>query len=296
MQKNIKETNNYNELIHRGLHIKASTIGTLGFCTRWAVNKHGLRHEWIEIVEKPLAVKKLPSKLRGLRIAHISDLHYGRTVSGAYLARCIKRLNSLNADIVVITGDLITYDIRGRFRKKVTNLLGKIKSPLGVYACLGNHDYGIRSHKEPKRLDLFGQLITAMKANGVKVLRNESTILDVNGCPLWLVGLGDLWEGDFEPPKAFAHVPKNQTSIVLMHNPRGAEYLGQFPGDVIVSGHTHGGKIRISAIPSISVKNRRFYAGMYDVDGRTLYVNRGLGRVGRPRINARPEITVLTLC
>jgi len=296
MYKNNRKTSNHKELMVRGLHLKATALGTLGFCTRWAVNKHGLRHEWIEIVETQLRVKKLPSRLQGLRIAHVSDLHYGRTVSGAYLARCVNRINSLNVDLVVMTGDYITYDIQGRYRRKVADLLGNIRSPLGVYACLGNHDYGIPTLDGRKRLNLFVRLIKAMQASGVKVLRNESAVVDVNGCPLWLVGLGDLWAGDFLPQTAFANVPQNETTIVLMHNPRGAEHLGRFPGDAVVSGHTHGGRVRISAIPAISIKNRRFYAGMYDLDGRTLYVNRGLGRVARPRLNARPEITVFTLC
>jgi len=279
----------------RRRHIRGAALGTLGFCTRWAVDRHGTGPEWIEVSEVELHLRRLPQRLRGLRIAHISDLHCSSTVSGAYLRRCIERVNRLDVDLVVLTGDYITYDFRGQYRKKVVALLGRIESPLGVYACLGNHDYGLRRLPPRQRASLLRRLTGGMRKSGVTVLRNQSAIVDVEGQPLWLVGLGDLWVDDFRPRKAFADVPSDETALALIHNPRGVEHLSGHEAQAVMSGHTHGSRTAAKPRPPWQASNRRYHRGMYEVDGTKLYVNRGLGRVGRARLNARPEITVFTL-
>jgi hypothetical protein len=175
-------------------------------------------------------------------------------------------------------------------------LLGDIESRFGTYACLGNHDYGIRSLSGYKRDRLLRRLIQGMEAKGITVLRNESAVLNINGHPLWFVGLGDLRIGDFQPHKAFADVPADQVTIALIHNPRGIEHLGEFAVNAVVSGHTHGRRTGSATGHPWKIRDRRFQAGMYEVEGKKLYVNRGLGRVGRARLNARPEITVFTIC
>jgi predicted MPP superfamily phosphohydrolase len=193
-----------------------------------------------------------------------------------------------------MTGDYITYDVRGKFREKVIALLGNIESRFGTYACLGNHDYGVRLSGR-RRGQLLRRLIRGMEASGITVLRNESTVVDIDGHPLWFVGLGDLNVGDFKPRKAFAEVPTDQVTIALMHNPRGVEHLGEFAANAVVSGHTHGRKARFSVSLPWKNEERRFHTGMYEFEGKKLYVNRGLGRVGRTRMNIRPEITVFNL-
>ncbi|MHC4425245.1 MAG: metallophosphoesterase [Planctomycetota bacterium] len=275
--------------------MKGATLGTLGFCTRWAVDAHGIGPEWTEVVEIDPRLQSPHPRLHGTRIAHISDLHHSRTVSSGYLRRCIERINLLDVDVVLLTGDYITYDIRGTYREKVVALLGNIESRLGAYACLGNHDYGIRSLPGRRREHLLRRLVQGMEASGITVLRNESTVLNIDGHPLWFVGLGDLRVGDFHPQEAFADVPTNQVAIALMHNPRGVEHLSKFAANAVVSGHTHGRKARFSAGHPWTNGGRRFHAGMYEIEGKKLYVNRGLGRVGRTRLNVRPEITVFTL-
>ncbi|MBN2315890.1 MAG: metallophosphoesterase [Sedimentisphaerales bacterium] len=276
-------------------YLKGAILGTLGFCTRWAVDAQGNGPEWIEVVEIDLHLHHSHKRLHGTRIAHISDIHHSRTTSSGYLRRCVERINRLDVDLVVLTGDYITYDFRGTYREKVVALLGDIESRFGTFACLGNHDYGIRSLPDDKREDLLCRLIQGMEANGITVLRNEATVLNINGHPLWFVGLGDLWIGDFQPEKAFANVPTDQVTITLVHNPRGIEHLGEFPAHAVVSGHTHGRRTKTLTRRSLIPRNRRFHSGMYEVEGKKLYVNRGLGRVGRARLKTRPEITVFTL-
>ena len=295
MCENMKRKSYDTEPHKQSHYLKGTILGTLGFCARWTADAQGNGPEWIEIVEIDLHLHSPHKRLQGTRIAHISDIHHSRTVSSSYLRRCIERINLLDVDLVVLTGDYITYDIRGTYREKVVALLGDIESQFGTYACLGNHDYGVRALPDDKRGHLLRRLIRGMEAKGITVLRNESTVLSINDHPLWFVGLGGLRIGDFQPEKAFANVPTDQVTIVMIHNPRGIEHLGEFETHAVVSGHTHGRRIRSPTRNSWRIRDRRFHAGMYEVKGKKLYVNRGLGRVSRARLNTWPEITVFTL-
>lgn len=275
-------------------HLGGAAIGRLGFCTSWAIGVDSMSPEWIETVEVDFHLPNNHEEFRGKRIVQISDMHCSRTVSAKYLRRCIDRVNSLEADIVLLTGDYITHDFRGKYRRTVIDLVGRIESKLGTFACLGNHDYGIGSVIRSRRTDLLKNLTDGFKDCGVNLLRNQSSVIDIDGKELWFVGLGDIWAKDFHPDKAFADVPDGEAVITLMHNPEGMRYLNRFPAGAVMSGHTHGVHRPLAA--SINWGGRqRFHAGMYHIGNKKLYVNRGLGRLGQMIFNQRPEITVLTL-
>ncbi|MBN2269404.1 MAG: metallophosphoesterase [Sedimentisphaerales bacterium] len=295
MRKSEEQSTKRKELADQGIYLKGLALGSLGFCTRSAVDVNGGGAEWLEVVEMDLNLTKRHHRLHGTRIIHVSDLHLSRTVKADYLTRCIERINLLEADIVLLTGDYITYDILGKYRKKVAGLLGGIKSRFGAFACLGNHDYGVKVMMPRKRNYMLLEFISDLKGNGINVLRNESALLDIHGEKLRLVGLGDLKAGDFHPQKAFADASNGDVTVALIHNPKGAEYLDEFDVDAVFSGHTHGKISRFPHTHLLNIKKRKFHAGMYKVNDTVLYVNRGLGRVGRMRFYARPEITILTL-
>jgi predicted MPP superfamily phosphohydrolase len=279
-----------------GRYLKGAFLGTMGFCTSWAVDNEGDGLEWIEVVEVSLELEKAGTAFRGKRIVHISDLHCSWTVSSRYLRHCIDRVNLLDADIVILTGDYVTYDHNGRFREKVLDLVECIQSRLGLYACLGNHDYGIGGIFKVRREDRVKEMIRGLEGRGINVLRNASSLLEIEGRGLRFVGLGDLWAGDFEPERALDGVRDDETVIALAHNPDSIRHLHQFDIDAVMCGHTHGIRYGVMGARGESVVNERFhYAGMYDVGGKKLYVNRGLGRLGKAIFNARPEITVFNL-
>lgn len=199
--------------------------------------------------------------------------------------------------MVVLTGDYVTHDYRGRFRKKVVKLLSQVQSRLGVYASLGNHDYGIGGAGALRRSagDGLEAMVQDMELAGIKVLRNSAACLELDGQCLWFVGLGDLWAGDFEPYRAFEQVECDGVVIALSHNPETVGRLEFFGVDAVMCGHTHGSGVEWTALPDRPLVNRRrYYSGMYDLGDTTLYVNRGLGRHGR-LFNRRPEIAVFTL-
>ncbi|MBN1795341.1 MAG: metallophosphoesterase [Sedimentisphaerales bacterium] len=279
----------------RQRYFKGVAFGTFGFCTSWAISSTGRRNEWVEVIHKNLSLANLPESFRGLRIIQASDFHCSRTVSSKYLKRCVERMNSLDADVILLTGDYITHDRYGRFYRKIPGILSKLKSRYGIYASLGNHDYGVGGAFRVDKGGRLDEMIDRMQQGGVQILRNSSGLLTKNGHNLWFVGLGDLWAKDFQPQDAFSNVNSDGAVIALSHNPDTFSRLAGYHFDAMVSGHTHGCRFEWTASSDKPLVNRRMYSsGMYHLDGKKLYVNRGLGRHGRI-FNKRPEITVFTL-
>jgi predicted MPP superfamily phosphohydrolase len=277
-------------------HLGGAALGRMGFCTSWAVDVHGGGAEWIEVVEVDLHLDNLPEQFINMRIVHISDLHCSRTVSGKYLRHCIERVNQLDADVVLLTGDYITHDIYGRFHKRIVELVSNISSRYGTYACMGNHDYGVNGIFGSLRHDRLYAMTEGMESCGINVLRNESVMLTRGGQRLCFVGLGDLWANDFEPVKAFADIETGSAVIVLAHNPESVKHMEGFSYNAIMCGHTHGVPTQFSRSFGGALLNRHdHYSGLYHIGDKKLYVNRGLGRMGKMFFNSSPEITVFNL-
>ena len=253
---------------------------------------------WVEVVRDDLPVDDLGDAFVGRTIAHVTDLHCSRVVPADYLKDCVARVNGLRPDVVVLTGDYITYQGKNGYHRQVVDIIGQLHAPLGVYAVLGNHDTGniTRFHKAGSA-DLHRFLVEGLTSVGVKVVENRAEAISVGGEQLWIAGLGDLWSGQFDAGAAFRDVPAEAAVITLVHNPDAIEELGNWPASAILAGHTHGGQVDIPLVgrPFLPIKNRQYYAGRFAVDGKTLYVNRGLGRIGRVRFNCRPEIALLRL-
>lgn len=255
-----------------------------GFYT-WRIEPH-----WVEFVERPLLVDRLPGALQGARVVHLSDIHIGPKVDDDYLAGVFASVRELQPDIVLYTGDFTTY-YEGVVEqaKRMFDLL-----PLGkraTFGVLGNHDYG-----PVWSLDENADLIAAAANSvGVQILRNEIGKVD----DLQIIGLDDLWAGHFDTRAAMAEFDPDQAAIALSHNPDTVDLPGweKFQG-WILSGHTHGGQCKAPFLPPplLPVKNRRYTSGEFDLAGnRRLYINRGVGHLLRVRINARPEVTLFTL-
>jgi uncharacterized protein len=245
---------------------------------------------WTEMAQRTLPLPRLPAALRGARLVQLSDLHISAHVSETHLLRNFAQVDALQPEFVVYTGDFIslgseTYE---RWQRMVPRLP---RGRLGTFGVLGNHDYGVGW-----RESWWATVILSGTAQcGIRILRNET----VNAHGLQFVGVDDLWAGRSDPWVALAGVDGTAPAVVLSHNPDSVD-TGDWRGyrGWVLSGHTHGGQCKPPFLPAplLPVKNRRYTAGTIPLaDGRTLYINRGLGYLLQVRFNVRPEITVFTL-
>jgi len=264
--------------------VAAGAAGAVGYT-------FGVEPHWVETVERLLPIRSLPPSLAGRRLVHISDLHVGPQVESEYLIESLRSIASLEPDILAITGDLISYRGPEQFTQ-LRRVLGALpRFRLGAVAVLGNHDYGA-NWAEPRVAERVADELTRA---GVRVLRNEA----VNVYGLRIIGLDDLWASRFDPFLVQAELSDRSASLVLCHNPDAVDTVGwgEYQGWVL-AGHTHGGQCKPPFLPPplLPVENRRYTAGEISIgDGRTLYINRGLGHLLQVRFNVRPEITLFTL-
>jgi predicted MPP superfamily phosphohydrolase len=261
----------------------ATAIGVVGYT--FAIEPH-----WLEIVARSLPIAGLPASLVGRRLVHLSDIHVGPRVSDEYVVESFRRAGALGADIVAITGDLISYRGPEQFAQLRAVLRTLPRGRVATVAVLGNHDYGF-GWRMP---DVAAAVERELRDAGVTVLDNQA--LDVGG--LAIVGLGDLWANQFMPNRvmeARAGVP----TLVLAHNPDSLDLDGwrDYRGWVL-AGHTHGGQCKPPFLPPplLPVKNKRYTSGAIPLsDGRAVYISRGVGHLIPVRFNVRPEITAFTL-
>jgi len=261
----------------------ASGLG-VGLYT-WRVEPH-----WLEFVKCPLPIRGLPDGLRGLTLAQLSDIHVGPRVSDDYVLESFRRLRALKPDIVVYTGDFVSYesDVYGHAARMYAD---PPRGRLGTFGTLGNHDYGPNwAHPEVAQ-----RLVDQLQDAGISMLRNEAA--DVSG--LQIAGMDDMWGGLFDPARTIAALDRHRAAIVLSHNPDTVDRPGWdgYHGWVL-SGHTHGGQCKPPFLPPplLPVQNRRYTCGDFEIDNeRRLYISRGLGHLLQVRINVRPEITLFDL-
>jgi uncharacterized protein len=257
-----------------------------------------VNRRWVDIHRRSMPLVGLDPALAGLKIVQISDLHYSPVVWRRYLMQYVGFVNDLKPDLVVITGDLITGGFR--YAERISAILSGLRAPLGVVCTFGNHDYGIhgkRPNGHGKRM--ADVLEKNLRANGLIVLRNQTLYVRPKGAarPLAVVGLDDEWSGSIDPDAAYRGVDPNLPIVCLNHNPANVRELLQYPWQWMLSGHTHGRAVATSRIGRrLYPKRFRHYThGHYLVEGRHLYVNRGLS-YGRRRLEwCRPEITVFRL-
>lgn len=242
-------------------------------------------------------LSRLPDGLDGIRIAHISDLHYESFLTADHIRDAVTQINDMSPDMVVMTGDFATYPFGIRKRRyragavkavPCAEVLAQLRAPLGRFAVLGNHD----AATDP---DLITE---SMTAQGLMVLRNRALPVERNGARIWVAGVDDMLEGQGDIPGTMQRVPRDEMVIGLVHEPDIADELAKYGVDLQLSGHSHGGQVRIPLLgaPILPPLSRKYPLGWYKIRDLQLYTNPGLGVVGLPlRFDCPPEITVLTL-
>ena len=239
------------------------------------------------INRRTLAFPNLPPGLDGLKIAHLSDLHVGRLTEGAVLDRMVAETNALGADLIAVTGDLINYSLADL--PHAVGLLQRLRAPLGVAVCEGNHDLFEDSAEFDRQL----------RASGLLFLRNESTLLSVGGTPLQLLGL--RWTGsrdsEIAPPldSLLRLRMPGIFSILMAHHPHAFDPAAAAGVPLVLSGHTHGGQLMLTDEIGVGPLMFRYWSGLYRKGESQLIVSNGVGNWFPLRINAPAEIALLTL-
>jgi len=239
-----------------------------------------LRRERVEVPD-------LPAGLEGLRIAQLSDLHAGRFVREGDLAAVVDAVEAEAVDLVVLTGDYITHRAEDAFR--LVGDLARLRPRLGSFAVFGNHDY--RGRREAEIARRFAEA-------GVRFLRNEGARLERGGDCLYLSGVEDLEEGKrVDPRAARAGLEPGDVEVLLCHNPKGAELLAREGCVLVLSGHTHGGQIRLPLPRFLRHQIGPPHPGERLRHGPTTsIISRGLGVVALPlRFRAPTEVVLVTL-
>jgi predicted MPP superfamily phosphohydrolase len=260
---------------------------------------HYARHvepTWLEVNRIEVPVADLPAAFDGFRLVQLSDLHCSARVGPEFIDEAVDLALAERPDVVVVTGDFIHHGFR--HIPQAAAHVRRLAAPHGVFAVLGNHDYSIRNALGLRRHRHLHQAVTdALAAEGVRVLRNETVSLEQHGAAVDLIGVDDLWSRTCDLDRALAGCDQDRPRVVLAHNPRTVEHLAGRRCDLMLSGHTHGGQIDLPRFGRVVLgrKARQYAAGMYELPGTYLYVNKGVGFGWRLRYNVRPEVAVLTL-
>ena len=208
----------------------AAAVGSLGLYA-WRVEPR-----WLQVVRRKMAIRNLPQELVGAALVQASDLHIGPQVDDAYLFHVFGLIRELSPEIVVYTGDFISFysDLREHVPRVMTQLAC---GSLGTFGILGNHDYGAGwrdSHTA-------NHVASLAENSGVRILRNDLA----NVCGLQIVGLDELWADRCDLENVMPRLRASDATVALVHNPDAVDRVGwdTYSG-WILAGHTHGGQCK----------------------------------------------------
>lgn len=204
-------------------------------------------------------------------------------------------VNGLKPDLIVLLGDFVSMPSfssddqkAASFAEPCSRLLARMNAVEGLWAVLGNHDV----NTDPKRVR------HALEVQGITILANGSIPISRQGARFWLAGVNDVLSRTADLAQTIQGIPGDEAIILLAHEPDYADHVAQHPVDLQLSGHSHGGQVRLPYLPPLYLPEmaKNYYLGLYQVGPLTLYTNAGLGTIGVPiRLNCPPEITLITL-
>lgn len=265
--------------------------GLVGLGVATSAYAYGWERTWLDVLRMPLVIPILPESFRGTKVIHFSDIHLGHYMEPNDLKRIVSAIQNEQPDLICFTGDMVDESIAPLM--DAVPILSQLQAPLGKFAVLGNHDYAIGQHKV---------VTEALTASGFEVLDNRNISVSKNGESLYIAGVEDVLYGSPDLVRATTDIPEGQTIILLAHEPDFADQSAQYPIHAQLSGHSHGGQVRLPWVGHLLTPPlaRKYVQGLYRVGNHNhymqLYINRGLGTTILPvRFFCRPEITVLTL-
>lgn len=269
--------------MNRRTFLKYSVVGLPALTAGYGL----FEASWFRVAASEIQVPNLPAPFAGLTIALLTDLHHGRFTSLHYIRTVVEATNSLQPDLILLGGDYALA--RKKYLPPCFEVLAQLKSRLGVYGVLGNHDHWYSTSLTKQ----------CMRKAHIAEVTNTGYWLMLRGTRLRIAGVDDFWEGVQNLDAALGDARSDDASILLSHNPDYVETLTDPRVSLVLSGHTHGGQVVLPGpyAPFIPSKyGTKYLRGLVKTDVTQVYVSRGLATVGPPiRIGARPEISLLTL-
>lgn len=244
-----------------------------------------LQKEKVKVYSHNILNKKIPSPLR---IIHVSDFHMGSTTVHKRLKNIVSTINSQNADLILITGDIIDGE-KKELEKKIIDLQ-YLQAKYGSYIVLGNHE-------EYYNKDAW---ISLWKSWNFNILCDEAQNVNHSGAEIHIIGFTDSHHKQTHTKEIRYQLLKNITddtyNIVMDHRPKHARYHAEFPVDLQLSGHTHGGQY-FCMFPLISAMNKAYRSGFYTIKKMLLHVSNGVGYWAYLpiRIGTTAQITLITV-
>jgi predicted MPP superfamily phosphohydrolase len=266
----------------------AATLGTISVSALTAYHARFIS-PYSPVLERiSLTLPPRHEGLHGMTIGFLADSHVGPFFTPDDLARACNLLVAAKPDLFLLGGDYASES--PRFIEPAIEVLGEMvrQAPLGGFAVMGNHDLSVSEARTTK----------ALTSAGIPVLRNDSVSIDYGGDTLWIAGIDETLLGRPDPAAAFAQIPAGAAALALWHEPSFAEEVTPFGAFAQLSGHTHGGQIRLPRIGAVGLPadGKSHVFGFTDAAGMPVYTTRGAG-VYRPPLRFRcpPEVTVVRL-
>jgi uncharacterized protein len=243
---------------------------------------------WLDVNPVRLVLPRLASEFNGYKIAQISDFHIGTWLDRERLEEAVETVNRQEPDLIVITGDFVTFDPQD-YVDDLVGALSKLRARDGILAILGNHDHW--SNPAVVR--------QVLRLSGITELSNSVFTLQRGAACLHIGGVDDYMDGHDRLDLVLSQIPEQGEAILLAHEPDFADLsaaTGRF--DLQLSGHTHGGQILFPRLGALFLPRygRKYPSGRYQVGDMIQYTNRGLGTAElEVRWNCPAEVTLLTL-
>jgi uncharacterized protein len=254
----------------------------------------------IKITQTDINLNQTP-QTENLKIVQLSDLHSNFLKKQPFFNRVLTQVETINPDMIILTGDYIyTQESEADY---LTEFLTKLGAEYPVYAVTGNHEYGQSSWKK-KIHDKSAAIKRIFNETNVKLIDNLNETVEINGAKFVLSGIQDVWSQPDVPGtlnKLLADNTDNLPQFLLAHNPEVIMQTESGKFDMIFSGHTHAGQIRLPLIGSLAplpIQLDSYYdQGLFKLNGGNyLYINAGLGEGGpHARLFNPPEISVFNI-
>lgn len=253
---------------------------------------------FIEPQKITISNTKINNGHNNIKAVFIADFHLGPYKGENFVEKVINQVDKINPDLVLLGGDYVYNS--SKYAPLIKNL-SPLAKKYNTFAILGNHEYDISI--ESRDYDIPQAIIieNILKETGITLLKDSNTIINIKGKDIQIVGINDIFYEYTDINMAFKNYKPDLFTIVLAHNPDTALYIdNNYRFDFMLSGHTHGGQIRLPIIgPILPIPNhlgRKYDKGKFTINNHKVIITSGIGETGpRARLFNQPEILIIDL-